>query len=108
MERHKVITENLERLMAEKGFNPSSLAARAGLSHTAVRDILLGKSRNPKLATLEAIANAMGEAVTRITRPQTAPIVRGDVGDLTADFSEEEMRSLMVYISTLRQQRVAK
>lgn len=39
---------------------PQSLSVRAGLNRDAVRDILRGKSKNASLATLQALATALG------------------------------------------------
>lgn len=50
---------NLRALMEEQGFNPRSLSLKAGLSPTAVRDMLEGRSRFPRYDTAKALAEAL-------------------------------------------------
>lgn len=49
----------LSTSMKEAGLNQKSLAVKAGLNDTAVRDILKGRSKNPKLDTLHRLARAL-------------------------------------------------
>lgn len=49
----------LERLMLAKGMNPKSLSRAAGVGLTYVRDILTGRSKNPKLAELRKVVDAL-------------------------------------------------
>lgn len=63
----------IERLRAEidrQGTNPAAVSKGAGLNHTAVRDILSGKSKSPKVETIEKIA--------RILRVSTGYLLHGD------------------------------
>lgn len=52
--------ETLRDLMESEGLNPRSLSLKAGLSPTAVRDMLEGRSRFPRYDTAEALARALG------------------------------------------------
>jgi len=54
------LVDQLRRRMSAGGFNQKSLARAAGLNETAVRDILIGKSRHPRHDTLEKLAGALG------------------------------------------------
>lgn len=45
--------------MKDRGFNQRSLAVAASLNETAVRDILIGRSRSPRYATLAALASVL-------------------------------------------------
>jgi DNA-binding phage protein len=59
MERDEVVmivARNIEAAMARKGTNPSEVARRAEVNHTAVYDILKGKSKHPRLDTIHKIA----------------------------------------------------
>ena len=58
--------QRLERLMRDRGFNQKSLAVKAGLNETAVRDILKGRSRRPLHTTIEALAGALECEVAEI------------------------------------------
>ena len=51
-----MVARNLEAAMARKGTNPSEVARNAGINPTGVYDIMSGKSRSPRLDTLNKIA----------------------------------------------------
>lgn len=51
-----LVASNLADVMVRKGTNAAEVARRAGLNHTAVYDIMKGKSRAPRLDTLHKIA----------------------------------------------------
>lgn len=53
------LAEAIRREMTARGFNQKSLAEAAGLNVTAVRDILIGKSRSPRGDTISKIAAAL-------------------------------------------------
>lgn len=50
----------LRRRMKAAGYNQKSLARVAQLNETAVRDILKGRSKNPRADTLEALGRILG------------------------------------------------
>lgn len=58
--------ERIVQAREEKGYSPEELALRAGLSARQVRRIEAGKSRNPHMSTVRAIADATGKDVTWI------------------------------------------
>ena len=51
-----LVAQNIEAAMKRKGTNPSEVARRAKINPTGVYDILSGKSRSPRLDTLNKIA----------------------------------------------------
>jgi phage repressor protein C with HTH and peptisase S24 domain len=51
--------EKLTSLMKERGLNPRSLSVAAGLGATALRDILEGRTKNPRIDTVAAIAKVL-------------------------------------------------
>lgn len=53
------LADEIRRRMETGGFNQKSLARAAGLNETAVRDILIGKSRHPRHDTVQKIAGAL-------------------------------------------------
>jgi transcriptional regulator with XRE-family HTH domain len=67
MPEHQIIAENLKRLIEAAGTNPSNLARRVGLNHTAARDIISGKARNPTHRTLQLLAEGLGVPITDLT-----------------------------------------
>lgn len=72
------IKKQIERWMVAQGFNRRSLALSAGMNHTAVRDILSGKTSNPRSDTVDRLAAALGiDTVTLLTSlPEDAGIMR--------------------------------
>ena len=81
------IAANLERIIAEKGTNNRAVAEAAGLGHTAVRDIIIRKVRNPTFATLLKLAEVLRVDVAEIVgieretkKPVERIAVAGKVG----------------------------
>lgn len=72
------IRETIERQMAEKGFSRRSLSTAAGLSQTAVRDVL-DRTENPGIGTLFRIAEALQIPVEHITGSGGVPLL-GKIG----------------------------
>lgn len=70
------IASNLKQLIELHGTTESALSRKAGLGHTAARDIILGKSRNPTERTLRKLAHALGEDLSAIINgnPRTEQI----------------------------------
>ena len=62
----ETLPERLSRLMREAGYNPRSLALKAALGETAVRDIVDGRIASPRYATLQALAAVLGVGVDHL------------------------------------------
>ncbi|GHV34597.1 hypothetical protein FACS1894187_05500 [Synergistales bacterium] len=54
------LTEAIQELCAEKGISVNKLAKRAGLTQSTVDSILKGKSVNPRMDTIEKLADGFG------------------------------------------------
>lgn len=80
MERHEKIARNLARLIEERGRNPSSLAKSVGLNHTAARDIISGKSRNPTDRTLFLLAKGLGVHITELSDEAPGEVLHEEIG----------------------------
>ncbi|MFQ5783593.1 MAG: S24 family peptidase [Alphaproteobacteria bacterium] len=65
------LVRELRRRMETGGFNQKSLARAAGLNETAVRDILIGKSKHPRHDTIEKLAGALGCSLVDLLAPGT-------------------------------------
>ncbi len=61
--------DSFERRMAAAGFSARSLSIAAGLNPTAVRDILIGRSKQPRFQTLYRLARVLGCSVEELTDP---------------------------------------
>lgn len=73
------IREMIERQMAAKGFSRRSLSSAAGLSESAVRD-LLTRTDNPGIGTLRKVAEALTMPVDALTGAGLRVPVIGKVG----------------------------
>lgn len=73
------IRARIEREMKSKGFSRRSLSAAAGLSESAVRDVL-DRTQNPGIGTLQKIADALEMPIDALTGEIATVPVLGDVG----------------------------
>lgn len=69
----------IENAMAKKGFSRRSLSTAAGLSESAVRD-LLTRTDNPGIGTLSRIADALEMPVDQLTGLAAMVPVMGNIG----------------------------
>lgn len=60
-EEMEALRPNLIRAVKMAGTNYKKLSLDAGLGETAIRDIITGRSKSPKISTLFKIKNALGE-----------------------------------------------
>lgn len=75
----QAIRDTIEREMKGKGFSRLSLSKAAGLSESAVRD-LLDRTANPGIGTLHKIAEALEVPIDALTgSPATVPVL-GNIG----------------------------
>jgi len=76
------VAKQIERRMKVLNLNPKSLSQKASLNDTAVRDIIEGRSKNPRHDTLQKIAKALACTLSDLTgeRPMRPPVekMRGD------------------------------
>lgn len=56
---NEILKARIRERMEALDMNPSSVALEAGLSRSAVRDILSGKAKNPGMMTVHAIARVL-------------------------------------------------
>lgn len=55
----KMLVEHLKNKMAEKGVSVHALEKQAGLKSSAIHNILYGRSKNPSIRVIKAIADAL-------------------------------------------------
>lgn len=58
--------KSIRRLRVKRGLTVQSLADLAGMNRTFLSAMEHGRNENPKLATIEALAGALGVEVGRI------------------------------------------
>lgn len=67
MGRLKDLAANLRRAREAAGLSQHDLAKKSGISRTTIKNIELGTRANAKLATIQALASAMGISVLQLT-----------------------------------------
>lgn len=75
----EAIRQQLQRAMDERGIKAKPLAIAANLGETAVRDILEGRSKDPKLSTLHRLAEVLDYPVEHFIGHQAVEL-RGKIG----------------------------
>jgi transcriptional regulator with XRE-family HTH domain len=66
------IAEAIRRRMEKRGLTRKALSLKAGLAEGYVRDILAGKSKNPRSEHLALLATALNCPVTELIDPELA------------------------------------
>ena len=61
------LKDNLAKLMASRGLNPTSLAKETGLNQPTLHRILTGESKSPRLSTLTLLAEYFGVTLIELT-----------------------------------------
>lgn len=91
----QAIRDAIEREMEAKGFSRRSLSSAAGLSQTAVRD-LLDRTENPGIGTLHKIAEALQVPFEAINGSMGVPLM-GEIGagGRVAYFKEDQEYALV-------------
>lgn len=72
------LVDNIRMRMEALNLTPVALSKRAGLNHTAVRDILTGKSKSPRAGTIEKLAKVLDCSASDLIdpfNPEKSPIV---------------------------------
>lgn len=72
------LRSRIEKTMTEKGFTRRGLSLQAGLSATAIKD-LINRVDNPGIATLHKIAGALDVSFDHLVGGSEVPLI-GDVG----------------------------
>jgi phage repressor protein C with HTH and peptisase S24 domain len=87
------LAKQIERRMLALGHNAKSLSKKAGLNDTAIRDILEGRSRNPRHDTLQKIAKILGCVVADLTGERAAPAQKRQMTGDTVEIAELEVHA---------------
>ncbi len=92
------LSRNIQRYMAEKGFDVAELAARSGITASGIYKILEA-SRWPSATNLAGIAKALGREVSEM--------VAGERGAQGAPISPD-LRSLLAALASLDDSQIAR
>lgn len=66
MTKHASAGDLLKSLRARHGLDPKGLAEKSGVPHITIYFIESGRTRSPKVETLQLLAEAVGEPVTSL------------------------------------------
>lgn len=80
------LPKKLNDLMESRGFNYKSLSLAAGLGETSVRDIIVGRTKSPKISTIKRIA-----AILQVTPEYFTSDSASDVLPSSQGLNENEL-----------------
>ena len=60
MDTPKQVSLRIQQLCAAHGYNINSLARKAGVPPTTLKNIVYGKSRNPGIVTIKLLCDGLG------------------------------------------------
>lgn len=98
--------ENVQALLAQRGWSQRELAAAAGISPGAVGSILEGESSN--LRTVSKVADAFGVDVADLVREEQPPEPRNELDVALrhqGDLSPSDIEAVHAFISYIRNAR---
>ena len=101
--------ENVQALLAQRGWSQRQLAAAAGISTGAVGDILEGESSN--LRTAMKVATAFGVEVADLMREEQPTEPRGELDVVLrhqGDLSPTDIQAVLAFISYIRGSRLGR
>lgn len=61
-----LVARNIEALMKHRGLDGAKLSRLAGLNPTGIYDIISGKSKSPRIETIDKIARGLGVPIAAI------------------------------------------
>lgn len=94
---NRTFAEKLKAVIdADPNLTPAGLAKMAGLDNSAVRSILSGRAKNPRLDTAMKICAALGTTLEEFMGSPQTPEER-DIARLISQLTVEERRQLIGY-----------
>lgn len=60
MDTRKQVSLRIQQLCAAHGYNVNSLARKAGIPPTTLKNIIYGNSRNPGIITIKLLCDGLG------------------------------------------------
>ena len=60
MKLHEAVGERIEFYCKERGITPNKLCTMSGVIQSTVNSIFSGRSKNPKLATIQYLCEGLG------------------------------------------------
>ncbi len=91
-----IVATNIQGEMTAKGMTPASLAREAKLNATGIYDIMSGKSQNPRLDTIQKIANALDVPISQLFEKKSTTEMISALLSEARCLSEVEQRQLVL------------
>lgn len=88
----ETIARSVAALRRERGLSLDEVASRAGLSKSHVWEMEQGRSRNPSVATVRALATAFGVSMSRILGEDMAAVALSPAALKVAAMFDAELR----------------
>lgn len=87
---------NIEAIMKLRGMDPAKLGRAAGMNRTGIYDILSGKSKNPRLDTVEKIASALNVAPSALFVDRPIDELQAQLYSVLMSLSAGERERLLI------------
>lgn len=93
-----IVARNIRAIMERKCLSAAEVARRAGLNYTGVYDVLSGKSRSPKIETLNKIAIALEVPIAVLLEESTDSNNHREIVALVAQLPPQDRERLIATI----------
>ncbi len=92
---NQVVRRNILELLERNGSNPSRAAKEAGLGHTAIRDLLIGKIASPRVDTLARLAESFDVSIDSLLSEEQIPELEGELLHAFRQLTGDQRRMLL-------------
>jgi len=94
------IQKRIQIRIKEKGISARSLAMKAGIPVSSLKNILQGKVENPRYDTINAIAEALGETAASLM-PNVNPSSDGFIGSISQSSTAGHYQTVKNYYDVI-------
>lgn len=101
MDASVAFRENLLRIMGERKLRAAELSRRAGLNPRAVKDIEEGRAVSPKLSTVIALAEALGEDAAEMMGLGARVSLKPELARFLSQYDESEQERILAALAAL-------
>lgn len=94
-------TENLLRILNERGITEAAASRAAGLNPRFVTDLKIGHTRSPRLANAYAMADFLGLDIKDIIEGRSKSPLNQALVDLLSEYPEAEQQQILAAVTAL-------
>ena len=91
-----IVAANIEAHMSARGITAAELARNAKINATGVYDILSGKSRSPRLETLEKLSAALRVPLVQLLSQPSDAAKKEQIAQVFEQLPEGEQKRLLL------------